>query len=91
MAYIPDEAIDDSSEITSTAFKIYAYICRRRNHQKRFAYINIDDLVARLDIGKSTLYEAVKELERKNWLRREQYMWCPTKGSFMPVDKKWHG
>lgn len=91
MAYIPDEACDDASEVSASAFKIYAYVCRRRNHQKQFAYINIDDLTMRLDIGKSTVYEAVKELERKNWLRREQYAWCPIKGDFWPVDRKWHG
>lgn len=90
MAYIPDEAIDDCATVSAAAFKIYAFVCRRRNHQKQFAYLNIEDLTSRLDIGKSTVYEAVKELERKGWLRREQFAWQPTYGSFWPVDKRWH-
>jgi len=90
MAYVPDEAVDDSAQVTATAFKIYAYICRRRNHERQYAWLSVDNLISALSLSKSTVYEAVRELEDKGWLWRSENSWTPQKGNFWPVDKRFH-
>lgn len=88
MAYIPDEAIDNNVEISATAFRLYALICRRRNHKTQTAWLTEDFIEKTLGISRSTLFEAKKELMRKNWLRIEQQYWQPTYGNFAPVNKR---
>lgn len=89
MAYIPDRAIDEAFEVSTIAFKLYAYICRRRNHQKQFAWLTNENVQSALSISRSTAYEATKELIHKNWLRCEDFCWYPIKGDFTPVDRRW--
>lgn len=88
MAYIPDEAIDHNTEISPTAFRLYALICRRRNHKTQTAWLTDDFVERTLDISRSTLFEAKKELIRKNWLRVEAAYWMPTFGNFGPVSRR---
>ena len=90
MAYIPDEAIDESVEVSATAFRVYTYICRRRNHARQYAWLSVDNLMSALTLSKTTIYEAVRELEHKGWIARSENMWQPQKGSFWPVDRKHH-
>ena len=90
MAYVPDSAIDDSAEVTSTSFKIYAYICRRRNHERQNAWLSVENLISALSLSKSTVYESIRELEDKGWLWRNENTWTPQKGDFWPVDRRHH-
>lgn len=90
MAYVPDEAVDFSAEITATSFKIYAYICRRRNHERRYAWLSVENIMTALTLSKSTVYESIRELEDKGWLWRSENSFTPQKGDFWPVDKRYH-
>lgn len=90
MAFIPDEAIDYSFDVTPTAFKVYCFICRRRNHQRQFAWITMDNLMTTLGLSKSVAYEAANELEKKGWLDRHESAWKPLKGDFYPVDRRYN-
>jgi DNA-binding MarR family transcriptional regulator len=89
MAFIPDEAVDQSYEISAQAFRVYAYICRRRNHQKQYAWISVEQMASAMMLSKSTIYEAVRELENRAWLERSENAWYPRFGNFEPVDKRW--
>jgi len=68
MAYVPDSVIDSMSEVTPTAFKIYIYLCRRRNFQTGDCFPSLKRIAKDCHIDYSYASTSRKELVTKGWL-----------------------
>lgn len=91
MAYIPDEAVYDSTTITDTAFKIYCLLCARRNHKSERTFAAALTIVRLLGISKATHYRSINELESKGWIERKGSIYLLLKGDFSPMNNRLNG
>lgn len=85
MAYIPDEAVDEAAQITSTAFKLYSLICRRRDHKRGSASLSTKSASTLLQVNLGTARRAFAELTAAQWIVRAKHLAIPIKGDFSPV------
>ena len=70
MAYVPDEAIVDSKELTPTAYQIFTVVCMARNKKRRGFWMPYKFVAARLKgLTESTFRRARRELIEKGWIK----------------------
>lgn len=69
MANVPDEAILRSDEISSSAFRLYAVYCMRRNSKTGgYSTSKATALSLMSDISEATYFRSKKELVKKDWI-----------------------
>lgn len=88
MAYVPDDAIDDSFQLTPTAFRLYCFICRRRNHKTGNAWIKPKVASNLLGVSPSQIYRALAELTAAKWIITNNETVVPIYGTFTPADRR---
>ena len=89
MAFIPDQAIEQSHTITAAAFRLYSLLCRRRDHKRQVSNLKRRQAERLLFLKRSTIYKAFAELRDARWIvESEPNEFCLLKGDFIPVDKK---
>ncbi len=86
MAYVPDLAIEQSHLLTPTAFRLYCFICRYRNHKYGNAIITPGLVANALDVSQSQIYRALDELRNLEWIVRRGTFVTPIYGDFQPVE-----
>ena len=87
MAYIPDDAIDRSSDLSPSAFRLYCLICRRRNHRTGYALLNPRSIENSLQLSRGQTWRAIKELKDQLWITVNEPFFVPLLGDFSPVNK----
>lgn len=89
MAYVPDEAVDDSYDLAPSAFRLYCLLCRRRDHVDRVSRLKPDKAMEILRLKKSQFFEAQKQLVKEKWISsRAEGEFNLLKGDFSPVDSE---
>lgn len=87
MAYIPDDAIEDCTSISASAFRLYCLICKRRNHANRYAFLHKKTASRLLGLSRSQTFRAFNELESAQWILIEGIRVSPIYGDFSPVNR----
>ncbi|HKS27791.1 MAG TPA: hypothetical protein VJS44_08225 [Pyrinomonadaceae bacterium] len=92
MAYVPDEAIDSSHEITHAAFKLYASYCRHRNNKPEHPHFGLawpDRDTVHDETGICTTYISTlkAELLEKGWIETQKSKIRPLKGFRLEGEK----
>jgi hypothetical protein len=72
MAFVPDEAVSRSDELTGSGFKAYAYLCKRRDHKTGICWPSSRQMAADLKIGQRRAVSARQELIEKRWISFEE-------------------
>jgi hypothetical protein len=85
MAYVPDEAIYDSFEISKDAFRVYCLLCLRRNRRSELSYVSIEHLQAVLALSRGQAYKTLAELRENGWTAGKLPKLTCQKGDFGPV------
>lgn len=67
MAYIPDLAIERSHEVSPTAFRLYAYFCKRRNCDG-VCWPSLKNIATELRLAYSFASETRKQLIQQGWI-----------------------
>lgn len=75
MAYLPDEAVERSHELTGGAFKLYAYICKLRNHKTGICWPKGRTAAEYLRADPARIVGWRRELIAKGWIQYDR----PTK------------
>jgi hypothetical protein len=68
MAYVPDEAVDAMHQISKSAFLIYVYLCRRRNHRTGVCFPSLRTIAEECGVEYSYASLMRAELIKKGWL-----------------------
>ena len=68
MAFIPDEAVDAMHQISKSAFLVYVYLCRRRNHRTGVCFPSLRTIAEECGIEYSYASLMRAELIKKGWL-----------------------
>lgn len=68
MALLPDGAIRRSHELTGGAFKLYAYICKLRNHKTGICWPRGRTAAAYLEVDPARIVGWRRELVAKGWI-----------------------
>lgn len=81
MAFVPDEAITDSHEISPAAFRLFAFVCAARNRKSGGFNLPPDHVRRRWNMPEPTYYRARNELLKAGWIRAEnKHFLSPLKG-----------
>ncbi len=72
MAYLPDEAVERSHELTGGAFKLYAYLCKLRNNKTGICWPRGRTAAAELHVDHSRIVRWRKELIDLGWIEFER-------------------
>lgn len=89
MAYIPDDAIEDASELSAPAWLLYCNLCRRRNHKTGTTIFSLQRTQTITGRSRSAIYKALAELEKKEWIKRiGPNLLMPIYGNFEPVNRR---
>ncbi len=67
MAYVPDAAIDNFSELSKGARLLYVFLCRVRNQETGRCFPSVPTTMTALGVNKPTVYALRKELASKKW------------------------
>ena len=84
MAYIPDEAIDDSDRVSPSAFRVYCLLCKRRSRETGLSFAATDQIGRSLALRRSQTYAAVRELQDVGWINKAGSKYQCVKGHFSP-------
>lgn len=68
MAYLPDEAIERSHELTGGAFKLYAYYCKRRDNKTGTCFPSLRRAAADLNCRHPHICTWRQELIERGWI-----------------------
>jgi hypothetical protein len=90
MAYVPDEAVFDSSQVSHAAFKLYVCYCAHRNKNNGQAWPDRDTVSVATKIDVNYISTLKKELEKAGWLAIEGKRVRPLKG-FQNIGEKLNG
>ncbi len=89
MAYVPDEAIDDSYLLAPSAFRLYSLLCRRRDHKDGLSRLKPVRGMESLRLKKSQFFDAKKQLIKEGWVRLfSEDEFELLKGDFSPVNSE---
>lgn len=88
MAYIPDDAIDLSSQLTPSAFRLYCLVCRRRNHKTGYALLSQLSIQNSLQLSRGQTWRAITELKKLQWITANEPYFVPLFGDFTPTDRR---
>ena len=81
MAFIPDDAVLASGDISATAFRLYAYYCMRRNRKSQgFTCPKAMVLSDMRDISEPTYFRAKDQLISAGWIATNGNFITPLKG-----------
>ena len=69
MAYVPDQAIEDSHEVSHSAFKLFVAYCRYRNGESGRAWPSVRTLQKKTGIHFSYIPELRRQLVERHWVR----------------------
>jgi hypothetical protein len=88
MAYVPDEAIDRMDELSGGAYKLYTYLCKRRNGKLGNCFPKLRRAAADIKRDHVQVWRWRKELIERGWILFDQEtdVWTPLVG-FPPVDE----
>lgn len=68
MANVPDEAIDAMTEVSGAAFRLYVYLCRRRNSRTGECFPSLKTMARETGLDYSYCSTRRSELVRMGWL-----------------------
>ena len=72
MAYIPDSAIESMSEVSGAAFRLYAYLCMRRNRRTGICFPSLRLTSEETGIAYAHASVCRTELAEKGWVNLEK-------------------
>ncbi len=67
MAFIPDQAVDNMTQLSSGAWRLYCYLARCRNQKTGLCCPSISTTKEAIGVNRSSVYALRKELIEKNW------------------------
>jgi hypothetical protein len=79
MAMVPDAAILAASEISSTAFRLYAYYCMKRNRTQK-GWNCPQQAVLSSGLSRDQYFRGKKELLEKGWIAAHKDFITPVRG-----------
>lgn len=82
MAFIPDEAIERSGEISNAAFRLYCYYCKKRNRETGNYSCPGAATAAELGMNRTQVYNVRAELIASKWISVEGEIVTPLMGKF---------
>jgi hypothetical protein len=86
LAFIPDEAIERSGEVSPAAFRLYAYYCARRNKATGGWACGDKAAAEYLKVSRSRVCEARNELARAGWITLAEGDFVTPQLGFKPVE-----
>lgn len=87
MAFVPDEALDNAAQVSKTAFALYIFLCRWRNHKHQNSILNFPAAQATLALSRSQIYRNISELKAAGWIITRGDFVTPIMGSFERVNR----
>lgn len=88
--YVPDDAKKrrHADGLTPAAWYVYESHCQARSNKTGLSRVTKEGIAEREGLALKTVYNAVTELKRKDWIREEKGGVRPLVGDFSPVDKR---
>src|SRR5215470_5375193 len=83
MAFLPDEAARSGREVSKSARVLYEVLCSHRNWGNGLTRISDATAIAESGLGRSTFFEAKRELAAKGWIEETNGAIKCTKGAFI--------